>query len=261
MSLVFTSSWYLRHPVTMEPGPVGAIALWMQPAGWNSGDSTWRPWFAYGTNGQIRLTAERYLDNNIYIGLVRASEQRVILSDAGLFTALAWRGFVFQWDCAVGNAWLYSHDGALLAQASATYGYEAVSGSQTIGNQAEGLEQTNSHYGAEFARWNRLLSVGEISRLLRSTKAGAAPSPQSALWFPTGLVEYVPCRPSRGRSAVTDAINGRGYSYAGPNFAAESVNVIDPPLLSSTRFARARSVAAGFVPYQPWLQVAPIMAQ
>lgn len=225
-----TTADFLSHDACDPPGPVGAILTWVRPNAWASGDGAHRTWFAYGTfnaGGYTMLQMQRFTDNNIYVGTEQnaITEQRVIAADTGLFTDGRWRGFVFQWDCPAGKAWLYTHDGVLVGQRSSGYTFLTPVGSMRIGCSARDLTPTIGAVSdlGPFARWNRLLRPEEVSGLLNVQR------PRDPRWYPHMLAEYVPMRHLNGALNIHDYQSGKRYTL---NQQAVPVGTIGTNLLA-----------------------------
>jgi len=205
LCLVPASAWAARAFVTnsqnisssgLTAPSAGTISVWIRP-NWNSGDSSVREFWTFGTT--FEPSCQRFSDNKIYCGFV-SPENRVIVSDTGVFTSGKWVNLVFTYSSAgetvYANAVSVGTHGAFTPNPTANY---------RIG-QLTGSSQTVNAGMAEFAVWNRVLSANEITAVAQ----GSSPLEVS----PTSLLVYTPllgigtAEPDWGPSHYAQTVNG-----------------------------------------------------
>ena len=176
-------------PYSVDPTPAlppdGAIFIKFKPNGWASGDGVDHIiWAIAGTTGGV-LQVQRYSDNMLYVGfhLVYgggAGDNRINVSDAGLFIDGEWCDLLFQWGVSDNTSVMYVN------------GTEV--GSHSIGTSVDFLSNTSLQVGgilnstsargdvAEWAVFDHKLDTTERAALFDQQK------PPECL---TGLLHYV----------------------------------------------------------------------
>lgn len=224
---------------TAAPASSGTQAFWIKPA-FNSGDSAVHVMYDFvgGSGGNNdRLGFTKFSDNNIYCGWLRVSpfdDDRIIISDSGLFTSGAWAHWAFRWDDTADTCALFkngvsvgSRTSALVTYSVATNGF--IGNAHSTGSDARGDMQ-------EWGMWDASLSDDEIAALAK----GFSPS----LIRPSALQCYLPLV---GRqSPERDVVSGQGWTVVGATatdhkgmfypqapFSPAGIPVIPPPSVPS----------------------------
>jgi hypothetical protein len=214
---VDSASAYYRTPATPQPGATGTFAIWIKPAGWASGSGHHLlpvSWGTYDSGDYNIFGFQRYTDNNVYLGYEGSAghggDQRLILSDVGLFSDGVWCHNLFTWDDAANDQRYYVNGVEKGSRVTALVSQTLI-GSHTFGGSWEGLPINDlGSYYAEFGQWNRVLTVGERATLA----AGFSPR-----CLPRGLIAFVPL--VRNTTTVQDYVGGRVYSATGiPTYQA-----------------------------------------
>lgn len=184
---------------TWAPTNQGTVFVKIKPA-WNSGDSTDHVLYNCGFQNnptQRAFRLEKFSDNNVYMGFFTdAVDSRVSLVDTGLFVAGVWANHAITWDVTApgGVASRYYVDNVQKGtKATLTLpDWQAQSGDrEDIGNAKENgaisaISVADADI-AEFARWNRVLTGGEMTLL----QSGYSPA-----FIQSGLLEYRDLRTS-----------------------------------------------------------------
>jgi hypothetical protein len=216
------------------PGGSGTLFIKIRPFGWSSGSGTDHVFAMYGSGtgatGAL-LGFQRYSDFKVYAGFVSAGgDQRIVVSDAGLFADGVWANHVLRWDAASGT--VYHVDGVKRGAKGGPLAVPALAGPtslETIGNYnaGSGLGDADARSSLAFyARWDRALLDVELTQL----QNGAHPQD-----IPTGLVE---CIDLGAHAPEQDLQSGAVYAVTGtkPN---------DDPFMSPTA---VRTLAKQFEP-------------
>jgi hypothetical protein len=137
----------------------GTIALWLMPS-WNSGDSAGHNLFDHDS-AHDAPGFQKFSDNNIYCGF---TGQRIVVSDAGLFTSGTWAHWALTWSNAAGQT-LYKN-GVSVGTNTLTFG--SYGAGLAIGSLVSPttVPATNTTF-AEYAYWSAILDAAELSALVK----------------------------------------------------------------------------------------------
>ncbi len=159
-----------------------------------------------------RLSFESYSDNNIYIGwlTVTGGDDRVVLSNAGIFASGIWASHVFTWDDAADDQKYYV-DGTQKGSRAVTLDtadLTAGSSYYTVGNYIIGIANENCDSSlAEYAEWTAVLTASERA----AYDAGYSP----LLIRPSALQAYLPMARS-----THEPVNGMNLTLTGASVAS-----------------------------------------
>ena len=168
----------------------GSIGVWLRPTNWSSGDNYTHPiWNMCGNSGNNNDSPsfQKYSDNSIYAGFYFSGvEQRIILSDSGLFSVGVWAHWVFSWTTASsGSCSLYKNgtlvkSNATLSSPHFTTGYTLGAYSSTVGNGASANTDL-----AEFTYWSGYqLTANEMIALAKGARTTRIASSYIGLYVP-----------------------------------------------------------------------------
>ena len=143
----------------------GTISVWIRP-NWNSGDLVTHVFFGSGTTAALSdlPSFQKFQDNNIYCGFSSGGDQRIVVSDAGLFASGIWANWVFTWtNNGTGANTLYRNGVVVGSNATMT---KTPAAGLTLGNYNSAIAQVacNSAF-AFYALWGTPLLRQEVQQL------------------------------------------------------------------------------------------------
>lgn len=202
----------------------GTISCWIRPH-FNSGDSVQR--FFWSTGSGDQLSFQRFSDNNIYVGFTSGSDQRIVVSDAGLFTSGTWANWIFTWSNAAGQT-AYKNAASV---GSHILTFSAPGSAITAGNNAA---ETNSADAAiaDFACWNVILSTGELSALSSGARPYTVRPASLQIYWPFDGLQSP--EPDFSGLALNATLAGTAFALGPPTMLFSPRNVgqaiLPPPL-------------------------------
>lgn len=156
MAAIFNSSSD-KIVVPVTTGPIGSIAWFIKP-NWSDTDSA-AHFFFEATSGSDDLGAQKYSDNNAYVGWIQGSDYRITAGTASYHIASGlWVPQVFTWND-TSNLSQYFCNGALIKTAASLTTVAMTS--FTLGNSVA----PSTNLDGKLARvefWNRELTVAEV---------------------------------------------------------------------------------------------------
>ena len=166
-------------------GPVGTISMWISP-NWSSGDGVTHPiWEMSNFSSNSTPGFQRFSDNNIYIGFLGGGggDQRIVLSDSGLFTSGTAANWVFTWSNAAGQT-IYKN---AISKGTHALTFPTANVGFGIGNYGEpgnSAAATSNSIIADFCYWNTILTPPELIALAMGNRASAVRPASIRLYYP-----------------------------------------------------------------------------
>lgn len=150
----------------------GSIGFWLRP-NWSSGDSAKHVFFI---NADDNLTSgpgfQKFSDNQIYCGFEGGGfgDDRIIVSDSGLFSAGVWAYWLFTWTSAAGGSCSLYRNNVLVGSRSPVTPF--VRTALTVGNYFTPAENCDADM-AELAYWPAVLTAADRALLLNGAYANS----------------------------------------------------------------------------------------
>lgn len=163
-----TSNHHLQGAVIGWNTSTGTFAIRARPY-WRSIDSTDHVMWnceAAGSAGASSCSFERFSDNNIYVGMIQAGDQRLVVADAaGIFQPGRYKSYVYTWD-QPNSLQRFFAGGKLVGTRSAGYGMPAID-TLCIGRFRSGASPGAHADVEDFAAWSCVLEAADLARYER----------------------------------------------------------------------------------------------